>query len=327
MAIGGLDIDEISQELKDLTMSVECTEEFVVKELGRGSYGRVYPVKCCGLLCAAKEVHSSLLEGTEEEDQQCVKNNFLRECQRCNVLRHPKLVRFLGIFYPKNAAFNIPCMLMEMMDESLCKYITKQKDKDPSQNLLVKGSILLDVAEGLCFLHSQSPAVIHRDLSPNNILLKIGEGGEVLVAKIADLGVSRIIQIDSKNTPKYTRAPGTIDFMPPESLVFEPKYDTSLDVFSYGAIMLYVANQLWPSPTDQLKLDPTTKIPVNFFSEVERRVKYLDGIPKEVQLLRPLIEDCLSNAPRDRPTMEIVSKTIKVLHCIFCLCLGMIYYK
>jgi len=82
--------------------------------------------------------------------------------------------------------------------------------------------------------------------------------GEVQVAKIADLGVARIIQVDSKNTQdkisrKYTRAPGTVDFMPPESLGVEPVYDTSLDVFSYGAIMLFVVNHKWLRPAD---LDP-----------------------------------------------------------------------
>ena len=314
-------IEDISQQLKDMTFSVECTGESVGKELGRGSYGRVYTVKCRGLLCAAKEVHSILLEGAEE-DQQCVKDRFLHECQRCNVLRHPNLVRFLGIFYPENASLDIPTMLMEMMDESLYEYIKKQK-KDTTQHLLAKGSILLDVAEGLCYLHTQNPAVIHRDLSPNNILLKWGNGGEVQVAKIADLGVARIIQVDSKNTQdklkrKYTRAPGTVDFMPPESLGVEPEYNTSLDVFSYGAIMLFVANHKWPTPADQVKLDRMTKKPVAF-SEVERRLEYLDTMPKETQLFRPLIESCLNDVPSDRPTMKVVSEKIKVYICILCI--------
>jgi len=40
MASGQIDIiEDISQELKDLTISVECTGESVGKELGCGSYG------------------------------------------------------------------------------------------------------------------------------------------------------------------------------------------------------------------------------------------------------------------------------------------------
>ena len=41
-----------------------------------------------------------------------------------------------------------------------------------------------DVAEGLAYLH---PAVVHRDLKPQNILLD-GQGR----AKIADFGISRV---------------------------------------------------------------------------------------------------------------------------------------
>ena len=45
-----------------------------------------------------------------------------------------------------------------------------------------KLSIVVDVAQGLEFLHGQD--IVHRDLSSNNILLT-----KHLVAKIADLGV------------------------------------------------------------------------------------------------------------------------------------------
>ena len=33
------------------------------EELGRGAYGKVYAVKYCQIICAAKEIHSILLEG------------------------------------------------------------------------------------------------------------------------------------------------------------------------------------------------------------------------------------------------------------------------
>ena len=49
-----------------------------------------------------------------------------------------------------------------------------------------KLSILVDVVQGLEFLHGQD--IIHRDLSSNNVLLT-----KSLVAKIADLGVAKVI--------------------------------------------------------------------------------------------------------------------------------------
>ena len=130
-----------------------------------------------------------------------------------------------------------------------------------------KSSILIDVAEGLSYLHAQKPAVVHRDLSPNNILGK----GEVSVAKLADLGVAKIIKADRRATQSVlTKVPGTVDFMPPEYFDDEPVYGVSLDAFSYGAIMLFVATHQWPTPTAQVGRDSKTNECV-VRSEVERR--------------------------------------------------------
>jgi len=139
----------------------------------------------------------------------------------------------------------------------------------------------------------------------------------VLTAKIADLGVARIIEVDNSNTQKkLTQAPGTLHFMPPESLTDNPKYDTSLDVFSYGAIMLFIGSHKWPTPTEQVGWDPVTDQLIAY-NEVQRRKNYLDGMPQETFGLRPLIKSCLDNKPVLRPTMEVVSRTIKV--CEYCM--------
>ena len=89
-------------------------------------------------------------------------------------------------------------------------------------------------------------------MSPNNILLKEGKG-KVPVAKIADLGVAKVVKADSRATrTKLTKAPGTVDFMALEALRKIPVYGVELDVFSYAGIMLFVATHKWPSPADQI---------------------------------------------------------------------------
>ena len=301
---------DISDQLKDLTISssqVQTTGESVGKEIGRGAYGRVFTVKYCGLICAAKQIHSILVEGVGQQQEQSVKEGFLRECQHCSVLSHPNIVRFMGIYYPKVDS-TIPVMIMELMDESLYDYMNKL----PKNAWMKKGSILLDVAEGLSYLHAQKPAVIHRDLSPKNILLKAGKG-EIPVAKIGDLGVAKIIKADSRRTQSMflTKAPGTQDFMPPECLEDEPVYGIPLDVFSYGGIMLFVATHKWPTPIAQVTRNPVTKQLVAR-SEVERRQKYIDEMTGCGEQLKPLVESCLSNDPSERPTMPAVSKQLKV---------------
>ena len=46
------------------------TTELNRDELGRGAYGRVYAVKYCQTICAAKEIHSILVEGVGEVEMQ-----------------------------------------------------------------------------------------------------------------------------------------------------------------------------------------------------------------------------------------------------------------
>ena len=301
---------DISDQLKALTISssqVQTTGESVGREIGRGAYGRVFTVKYCGLICAAKEIHPILVEGVGQQQEQSVKEGFLRECQHCSVLSHPNIVRFMGIYYPKKSS-TIPVMIMELMDASLYDYMNKL----PKNAWMKKGSILLDVAEGLSYFHAQKPAVVHRDLSPKNILLKAGKG-EVPVAKIGDLGVAKMIKADSRRTQSVlTKVPGTQDFMPPECFGDRTKYDTSLDVFSYGGIVLFIATHQWPTPTmPQVEFDSATKQLVAH-SEVERRQKYLDEMTGYGEWLKPLVESCLSNDPSERPTMPAVCKQLEV---------------
>ena len=100
-------------------------------------------------------------------------------------------------------------MIMEMMADSLTSFVDKH-EKIPVH---IKYSVVHDVSVGLCYLpQSHDPPIVHRDLSPNNVLLTAHH-----VAKISDLGVAKVIKADSRKT--MTKAPGTVDFMPPESLV------------------------------------------------------------------------------------------------------------
>ena len=301
-------IKRITQQLEGLTISSSNIQS-VGEEIGRGAYGRVYTVKCCGLICAAKEIHPILLgDDVGQEERSRVREGFLRECHHCSALKHPNIVRFIGVYYPKSDS-NIPAMIMELMDESLVSYMKKL----PKDALIEKGSILVDVAEGLSYLHAQWPVVIHRDLSPNNILLKKGEG-EIPVAKISDLGVAKMIKADASTETQrmLTKVPGTVDFMPPEAFARSPVYGVGIDVFSYGGIMLFVATHKWPTPTEQVEVDPVTNKLVAR-SEVERRQEYLDEMTGDLKAFKPLVESCLSNNPAVRPTMPAVSRALKVV--------------
>ena len=66
------------------------------KELGRGAYGKVYAVKYCETVCAAKEIHSILIEDVGETERRLTIKSFLRECRQCSMLRHPNVIQLLS---------------------------------------------------------------------------------------------------------------------------------------------------------------------------------------------------------------------------------------
>ena len=70
--------------------------ELAQDELGRGAYGRVYAVNYFQTICAAKELHSILVEGVEKEEMKRTIEFFMRECQQCSTLRHPNVIQFLS---------------------------------------------------------------------------------------------------------------------------------------------------------------------------------------------------------------------------------------
>ena len=274
------------------------------QELGRGAYGKVYAVKYCETVCAAKEIHSILIEDVGETERRLTIESFLRECRQCSTLRHPNVIQFLGVYYPTGAdganRMRLPVMVMEMMADSLTSFVDKH-EKIPVH---IKYSIVHDVSLGLCYLHNHDPPIVHRDLSPNNVLLTAHH-----VAKISDLGVAKVIKADSRKT--MTKAPGTVDFMPPEALARSPLYGIAMDVFSFAGIILHTFNQQWPSPTEQVQFDPKTRRRVAL-SEVERRQQYLDKMKGETEVLRPLVEECLDDDPAVRPTIATVCERIRV---------------
>jgi len=65
-------------------------------ELGRGAYGRVFEVNCHGTLCAAKEIHTLLLQYSNGKELDKITTDFLNECQIWSTIRHPCIVQFLG---------------------------------------------------------------------------------------------------------------------------------------------------------------------------------------------------------------------------------------
>ena len=264
------------------------------KQIGRGANGRILEAKWEGIVVAVKEIHSIFMNEVSDVEFQSFKRSFLRECEQSNRLRHPNIVRFFGIYHPPGA--RVPSLVMERLHCSL----TSLLEDNPVVPIGTKLSIIKDVALGLRYLHTRNPPIIHRDLSSNNVLLSKGMEG-----KIGDLGTARLV--DPRRQSRMTQAPGTAHFMPPEALAEDIRnihYGKELDVFSFGCVMLHTLSHQWPTPSQAVIINPDTGLVTGGRSEVERRSQYFETMDKSrSDVFIPLIESCLSNLPKNRPSI------------------------
>ena len=266
------------------------------RELGSGSYGRVIEVSVREKLYAAKEIHPELLKDVSIQEYEAAKKSFLQECFTCKQIHHPNIVQMLGVYYPKSDTAGLPLLVMELMDMSLTQFLKNKQLQEEEVSFSTKISILVDVAAGLQYLHSQN--ILHRDLSSNNILLT-----NDLIAKIADLGVAKVVKQSnySKSKGYLTRAPGTIIFMPHEALQATSDYSKPVDVFSLACVTLHVMSSQWPMPTSQVVLVGKR---MKAYTEVERRQDYLKYCkPPDLQ---ELVKSCLHHIPKKRPEISQV---------------------
>ncbi|KAK1311073.1 putative serine/threonine-protein kinase WNK7 [Acorus calamus] len=114
---------------------------------------------------------------------------------------------------------------------SLRQYVEKHKKVD----LKVLKGWARQILNGLDYLHSQNPPIIHRDLKCDNIFIN-GNWGEV---KIGNFGLETIMkQVDAHNVI------GTPEFMAPE--LYGEDYNELVDIYSFGMCMLEMVTFEYP---------------------------------------------------------------------------------
>ncbi len=109
----------------------------------------------------------------------------------------------------------------------------------PSEESFI--NVLKGILNALDYLH-RDKKIIHRDLSPENILMYID--GDRWIPKIADFGISKKIDFpaDAKDQKKSTQLLGKVDYMAPEQF-YPEKYgikgeiNTNVDLWSFGVIL------------------------------------------------------------------------------------------
>ena len=251
--------------------------------LGFGTFTDVVEVSYRGRLYAAKvyrHVESEMLIAS-----------LYRERQILSMIQHKNIIPYYGTYQLEGG--ETTAIIMQRMDKNL-RLLLDQITLQHQQKI----SILNDIAQGLAFLHSQKPSIVHRDLNATNVLLDTK-----MTAKLADFG--NTVLIDRETPILLTPFPGTAEYMPPEAASGE--YDEKLDIFSFGHLSVYILGQQQPSP-----LLPYTYVDnetVCGRSEVERRREYLDNVrgildTEDESQLYSVIINCLQNEPKLRPSAE-----------------------
>ena len=142
-----------------------------------------------------------------------------------------------------------------------------------------------------------------------------------MVAKIADLGVARIVP-RMRAVATMTKAPGAGVYMPPEALEDKPqseeeeeeskaKYGGSIDIFSFGVVAIFTLCQTFPSSLLPTAYRERGRLLAR--TELERRERYMRMIHRQLQEKHPLllmIEGCM-DFPEDRPSIGQVLRLLE----------------
>ena len=150
-------IRRLAQRTKDF--GVGFGELIFGRLLGKGSQGEVYEAQWRGLLVAVKKVDTRTVAPE-------IVDEFVAEADIMRQLRHPCITLFMGLSLETNSL----CIVTELVSRGSLFDILQ--DAELSGITWKRAlQIAVDVASGMCYLHSHSPPILHRDLKSLNILV------------------------------------------------------------------------------------------------------------------------------------------------------------
>jgi Protein kinase domain len=156
-------------------------------------------------------------------------DNIQREAELLSHLRHPQIVKLVDIFVEDQRAYLV---LEHIAGESLRHIVERQGPFSEAQAI----SLGLQMCEILNHLHSQRPPVLHRDFTPDNLIM--GLDGQL---KLIDFNVAQQMHSNATRT-----VVGKHSFIPPEQ--FRGKATPQSDVYAMGATLYFLLTGKLPEP-------------------------------------------------------------------------------
>ena len=254
-------------------------EELVFPEnclIGSGAFGDVKKAYWRKTLVSVKFLKTNF----ENKENQVIP--FIEEFNLLKQLRHPNILLYIG----GNISGTQHFLVTEYCENGNLFEFLHGKDA-PDLEDVERVNLALEIAQGVNYLHSFKPPILHRDLKSLNILLD-----KNYVAKIADFGWARL------RNEHMTKLRGTFQWMAPEVITKED-YTEKADVYSFGIILW----EFW-SKDPPYKGIKAKEVAIKVKNNKNYRPIIPDDVPEEIS---DLIQCCWDADPDKRPTfMEII---------------------
>ena len=196
----------------------------IVREIARGGAGTVYEAKHQFIdrpVCL-KLLNDEHRRAPEQEAR------LLREAQALYMARHENVVEVLDAGFSREGQVYLVTELVE--GRSLGGLLAARGRLGVGDTLEIGRQLAAALAQ------AHSAGVVHRDLKPDNILLRWDDKARLWRVKLVDFGTARFAGADAKLT-RVGEVIGTPEYMAPEQLMDEP-IDHRVDIYSLG-ITLY----------------------------------------------------------------------------------------
>ena len=214
---------------------------------------------------------------------------FIKEARQLERINSDAIVRYQGFLRDENGA---RYLVMEFVDGEPLSNVLKQRRLEAPEVL----ALLERVGRGLVAAHQLG--IVHRDISPENIILP---GGDVGSAKLIDFGIVKSSDPNDLTLIGNDFA-GKLSFVSPEQVgLFGGVVDPRSDIYSLGLVLAAAA------------LGSGEKFDMG--GSLTNVIKARQGVPDLSALplaLRPIIGHMLQPRPQDRPgSMEVVLEEAK----------------
>ena len=202
----------------------------VVRKLGEGGMASIYLVRHLGLhsLHALKVPDPRIFHSAD------ARHRFTTEGRIQALLRHPHIAQVTDIVISP-----VPGLVMEYVEGGTLEELLGQSPGG-RLDLPTLRQLFLPVLDAMQEAHGHR--VVHRDLTPSNILLTRGHQGR-MHPKVTDFGLAKVTQEepDQKYRTRTGVLLGTRPYMSPEQIGGAAEVDARTDIFALGAILYEAA--------------------------------------------------------------------------------------